>query len=472
MAIVAVLVAQALPLAASRPATAATPPNIVVVMVDDMDARMVDYLPGLRSLMSERGLSFSSFYAAAPVCCPSRASFLRAQYPHNTGVLANEPPQGGLSAFRNSGIDQSTIATWLRGAGYRTALIGKYLNDYEKAPKHVAPGWNRWYVYAGGGKYTKYRISDQGKVRNFGKKNGKKKKIKKRQYQTDMLTRQAVDFINSTGDGQPLFLYLAPATPHEPATPAARHKKAAVAITQAPRLPSFNEADMSDKPGVWQRGQLDGRAIGNIDTLYVKQLRSMYAVEDMIGRVMAALEAKGRLGNTYILFTSDNGLHHGEHRVSSEKNTPFEESIRVPLIVVGPGVPAGVTTDAMTSMVDLGPTFAELAGIAPPGFVDGRSLLPVFDGTPPASWRDRAISELLRGVNGGFVVLRSGPYAYVEWGSGDRELYDLEQDPYQLDNIHGSAPPGLLDELRAEMAALRSCGSGGPATCQEVDGGG
>jgi N-acetylglucosamine-6-sulfatase len=471
-AIVAVIVcvlAQAVALGVARPATAATPPNIVVVMVDDMPPGMVDDLPRLRALLSERGLSFSSYYTQ-PVCCPARASFLRAQYPHNTGVLKNGPPRGGYSAFRNGGNESSTIATWLRDAGYRTALIGKYLNDYEKTPQRVPPGWNRWFVYAGKGKYRNFLISDQGNVRAYGKQNGKKK-TKEKDYQTDLLARKAVQFINDTPDAAPLFLFLAPSAPHEPATPAKRHKRAAVVRDQAPRPPSFNEADMSDKSGVWRnRDALSGQRISEIDGFYVKQVRSMYAVEDMVADVLAALETTNRLDNTYVFFTSDNGYHHGEHRIPEDKQTPFDEVIRAPLFVLGPGVPAGAGTAARASVVDLGPTFAELAGIAGPDFVDGRSLVPFLDGGSASGWREAVIAELEGGAGGGFVALRSGPYAYVEYASGAMELYDLDRDPYQIDNIIDSAPPGLIDDLQDQLAALAACGASGPS-CQEADGG-
>jgi N-acetylglucosamine-6-sulfatase len=465
--LVVVLIAQAIPLAASPPVAAATPPNIVVVMVDDMDARMVDDLPRLQELLVERGLSFSSFYVAAPVCCPSRAAFLRGQYPHNTGVFANGPPHGGVSAFRNNGNEESNVATWLQDAGYRTALIGKYLNDYEDEAKRVPRGWNTWFAYAGKGKYTNYLMSDKGKVREYGKKKQKK------HYQTDVVSRKGVQFIASTGASQPLFLFLSPSAPHEPATPAGRHKKARVTRGQAPRVPSFNEADMSDKPSYWSNNRsLDGQAIKNIDSLYIKQQRAMFAVEDLIADVMAALEQTGRLENTYLFFLSDNGLHHGEHRIHSEKNTPFEESIRSPLLVIGPGVPAGVEVDAMTSNIDLGPTFAELAGIAAPDFVDGRSLVPMLDGSSPSGWREAVLSELLNGPpSGGFTVLRSGPYALFAYGSGTRELYDLDADSYQPENIIDTASPALVDELEAQFDALADCGSDGPSTCQQVDGG-
>lgn len=448
-------------------AMAATLPNIVFVMVDDMDARMVDDLPRLRSLLAHRGLTFTAAYTAAPVCCPARASFLRGQYPHNTGVLANGPPQGGFSAFRNNGNEASTVATWLQDAGYRTGLIGKYLNDYEKSPKHVPQGWNDWFVYAGEGKYFTYAVSDKGKIRKYGEK-----KKRNKHYQTDVLTRKAVSFINATPQAQPLFLYLSPSAPHEPATPAKRHKKKDLTRSGAPRVPSFNEEDPSDKPGIWKnRGALKGSRIRDIDRIYVKQLKSMFAVEDMIDDVMSALEARNRLDNTYIIFASDNGYHHGEHRIGLDKNTPFEESTRTPLMIVGPGIEAGATTDALASLIDLGPTFAEWAGVSPPDFVDGRSLVPLLAGSPPAGWRDALVSELLRGVKGGFRVLRTGPYVYTAYGDGERELYDLSVDPYQLDNIAGSAPQALLNELQSRNDAFATCGDGGQTTCQQVDGG-
>lgn len=436
-------------------------------MVDDMDARMVEDLPRLSSLLADRGLSFSSAYTAAPVCCPARASFLRAQYPHNTGVLANGPPQGGYGAFRGGGLEASTVAIWLQDAGYRTGLIGKYLNDYEKSPKRVPPGWNDWFVYAGDGKYTNYAVSDKGKLRQYGEK-----KKRNKDYQTDVLTRKAVSFINATPETQPLFLFLAPSAPHEPAMPAGRHKKTDVTRSQAPRVPSFDEADVSDKPGFWKnRASLHPSRIRDIDHLYVKQLKSMFAVEDMIQDVLDTLAAKNRLDNTYLFFASDNGYHHGEHRIGLDKNSPFEESTRTPLMVIGPGVPSGLATDALVSLIDLGPTFAELAGVNPPAFVDGRSLAPLLDGNPPAGWRDALVSELLKGPAGGFRLLRTGSHAYTAYGNGEHELYDLRVDPYQLDNIAASAPPALLGDLQARLSALATCGGDTAVTCQAADGG-
>lgn len=465
-ALILLVLAQAVPLAAPRHAAAATAPNIVVVMVDDMPARMVEDLPGMQELFTDQGLSFTSFYAAAPQCCPSRASFLRGQYPHNTGVLKNGPPQGGYGAFRNNGLEGSTVATWLQDAGYRTGLIGKYLNGYEKFSKRVPTGWNRWFVYAGEGKYTTWDVSDQGKLRTYGKKKQNK------HYQTDVLADKAVGFINTAPDDSPLFLFFSPSAPHEPATPAPRHKKAAVARDGAPRPPSFNEEDMGDKSSAWRgRGTLPGKRLRDIDRLYVKQLKTMLSVEGAVERIVAALEAESRLANTYLVFTADNGVHHGEHRIASGKQTPFEESILAPLIVVGPGVPSGATIDAMASNIDLGPTFAEIAGTTAPAFVDGRSLVPLLDGNPPGSWREAVVAEFPVGPGGGFVVLRSGPHSYTAYENGEHELYDLGSDPYQIDNVFDSAPQPLRDDLQAQLDALATCGETGPTTCQEADGG-
>jgi arylsulfatase A-like enzyme len=457
--------AQANPLSTSQ-AIDASQPNIIFVLVDDMILGMMDDLPRLRSLTSEAGLSFTSAYTAAPVCCPSRAAILRGQYPHNNGVLRNAPPQGGYSTFRNRGNESSNIATWLHDAGYRTGLVGKYLNFYDQALQHVPTGWDRWFVYGGQGKYTTYRISDQGKVRLYGT-NKKKQKL---HYQTDVMARKAVDFITSTPADKPLFLYLAPSTPHEPATPAPRDKKAAVPRNQAPRVPSFNEDDMSDKPPIWsKRKKLGRKQIRDLDRVYVRQVKSMHAVEDMIEDVIAALKATNRFDNAYIVFASDNGFHHGQHRVKLGKNTPFEESTHMPLIVRGPDVPAGATTSAMVSYIDLAPTFAELSGATLPQFVDGRSLVPLFDGTASGQWRDAVICELLRGPKQGFTVLREGSYVYTAYGDGDRELYDLIVDPYQLDNIASSADGAQLADLEARYRALATCGEGG-TRCQQADG--
>ncbi|RIK59072.1 hypothetical protein DCC62_28985, partial [candidate division KSB1 bacterium] len=225
--------------------------------------------------------------------------------------------------------------------------------------------------------------------------------------------------------------------------------------------------DVSDKPE-WVRNLplLTATAIAGIDTLFRKRLQSLLAVDDMIKSLVDTLSAYNELENTYFFFTSDNGYHFGEHRRRMNKNTAYEESIRVPLIVRGPGVAAGRVLDHLVMNIDLGPTFAELAGATAPDFVDGRSLMPLLHNTPPtiSAWRhdvliehwiddqDKRVPE--------FTALRTWNYTYVEYPTGERELYDLRVDPFQLQSLHTTADPALLAQLAAQLDSLRHCSGG------------
>lgn len=286
-------------------------------------------------------------------------------------------------------------------------------------------------------------------------------------------------------------MFVAPYAPHSPATPAPRHQGAFSGIA-APRPPSFNEADVSDKPQ-WlrQREVLGAREVAEIDELYRKRLESMLAVADMVSEIVSALRTAGVLENTYIFLTSDNGFHMGEHRLDSGKQAPYEEDIRVPLLVRGPGVPAGRILDHLTGNVDLAPTFAELAGSATPPTVDGRSLLPLLGAspTPAASWRQaflfehgaqnaeesslgRTLSSLLEFPDPGRVVaqrgsealaipafqgLRTSDTVYVEYETGEAELYDLKSDPYELQNLGPTADPVLISRFSSWLDGMRRC---------------
>jgi len=235
----------------------------------------------------------------------------------------------------------------------------------------------------------------------------------------------------------------------------------------ASRRPSFNEADVGDKPG-WVRSKppLTPDQIAQIDELYRKRLRSMLAVDEMLDAIVGALQATGRLENTYIMFTSDNGFELGEHRLDIGKRTAYEGSIRVPLIVRGPGVPAARVIDHLAVNIDLAPTVAELAGAPLPEFVDGRSLVPLLNGGAPADWRRAFLVEYWPEEGdevSKFQALRTQDRLYVEYQTGERELYDLVSDPDELESLHASADPGLIAQLGARMAELRRCAGG---TCR------
>ena len=470
-------------------------PNVVFILADDLDTRSVSRMPNLRSLLIEEGTTFENAFATNPLCCPSRATILRGQYTHNHEILSNEPPLGGSEKFHDLGHEDSTMATWLNEEGYQTVFIGKYLNGYgfgEFETEYVPPGWDEWHGIAGN--YLSNRVNENGKIKNYDPAS---------HYATDVLSGKAAGYVSrAVGEdapllstGEPFFMWLGTKAPHEPAVPAPRHE-GAFANTPLPRLPSFNEKDISDKPG-WLRDNppLDAEQISRMQGLYRNRLESMLAVDEMIGRLVGELREAGELDDTYIVFTSDNGFHMGEHRLGAGKWTPYEEDIRVPLVVRGPGVPAGRKLDHIVLNNDLAPTFADLAEAEAPPFVDGRSLAPLLtkNPPPPQDWRQAFMVEgafettgdlespqslltgdpppenwrwqiLLAGVGASrywgrpaFEALRTGDHLYVEYETGGRELYDLRQDPHQLNNTYPNADPRLLQSLEERLDALRDC---------------
>lgn len=452
-------------------------PNIVFILADDLDTRSASHMSGLESLLVKEGTSFVNAFATYPLCCPSRASILRGQYPHNHQVLSNKPPLGGFQKFYELGHEGSTVATWLQSGVYRTVLIGKYLNGYPLGvePIYVPPGWDEWYGYLGNGivwnaqqlgdDYFNYFMNDNGEVVPYGSQ--------AQDYQTDVLAGKATDYIRRVAESdRPFFMYLAPLAPHEPLTPAPRHKKA-FAEEEAPRPPSFDEAEMDDKPA-WVRGspRLNSDEVSRIDDRYRKRLRMLLSVDEMISDLVEVLDASGELENTYIMFSSDNGYHQGEHRVSKGKFTAYEESIRVPLVVRGPGVPAGRTVEQPVLNIDFAPTFTEMGGVSAPDFVDGRSLAPLLTGDPPpANWRSAFLVEHY--TNGSaaekvpdYKAMRTEDHVYVEYSDGDRELYDLDADPYELESLHATADPSFVETLQSRLAALGGCAG---ASCRTAE---
>ncbi|MGI8336771.1 sulfatase family protein [Actinomadura scrupuli] len=458
-------------------------PNFVFLLTDDLDTSATAYMPNLKALLTDQGTTLSRYYVSLAWCCPSRASTLRGQYAHNTGVWTNTAPNGGFFMFHQLGRERSTLATWLRGAGYRTGLFGKYLNGYpEQAPvkkTYVPPGWTTWVSPAAGYPYSQfdYTLNENGRLTHEKPSNAT--------YLTDVLTRKADGFL-AAKDTRPFLAYIAPYNPHIPATPAPRHRKLFAGV-RAPRPPSYDEPDMAGKPAELQRlPPITGREAREWDALYRKRLQSMQSVDDMIGDLVQTLKDSGRLANTYFIFTSDNGFHIGQHRLAPGKNTAYEEDIRVPFVIRGPGIPAGRTVDALASNIDLGPMLADLAGAKTPEFADGRSLRPILTGgPPPKNWRQVLLLEHAKArgthpigprttvdgtleppemVRAGvrtkaylapFVALRTRRYLYVEYETGEREMYDVVADPYELHDIAAGNP--LLTGLSDRLRRLREC---------------
>jgi arylsulfatase A-like enzyme len=436
-------------------------PNIVFILTDDEDVGLHAAMPKTKALLHDLGTTFENYFVTYSLCCPSRATTLRGQYPHNTGVRGNLPPEGGFATFRALGRDTSTIATWLQAAGYRTAMFGKYLNGYQPA-EGVPPGWTEWYV--GGNAYRgyDYALNENGAVVSYGSA--------PTDFLVDVLARKTADFIRRS-DQRPFFAYVAPYTPHGPATAAPRHD-ALFTDAELPRSPAFDEADVSDKPrAVRGRPPLRPRMIARLEALHRRRLRSLQSVDDLVDSVVSALRQTGQLDRTYIIYTSDNGFHLGEHRLLQGKNTAYEPDIRVPFVVRGPGVPAARRRSDIVLNNDLAPTFAAMTGVDAPDWVDGRSVLPLLR-ERPAQWHRAAFlverrggldaqaepgdADDLRGANS-FYAIRTREHTFVLHANGERELYDLRRDPHQLENLAGRADAVLEQRLADWLKALVNC---------------
>jgi arylsulfatase A-like enzyme len=293
-------------------------------------------------------------------------------------------------------------------------------------------------------------------------------------YITDVFSQRAVEFLAAAEavDDQPFFLVFSPTAPHGdagpngPPRPAPRHQGLFAGVT-APRPPSFNEADVNDKPpAIANLPLLTAAQVAAIDQEYQARLESLQAVDEAVERIIDTLDALGELEDTYIIFTADNGYHLGQHRLFNGKAQVYEEDIRVPLLVRGPGIPEGVALDHFALNIDFAPTICELAGVIPGRQMDGRSLaqLLVRDTPPPSNWRKDFLVAIYR-VPGQLgppsFSLRTRHEKYVEFATGPGELYDIREDPSELDNRIATADRGYLERLSRRLAELVTCSGGG-----------
>ena len=443
--------------------TPGPPPSIVFILTDDLDMQSMPYMPRTLSLIADQGVTFTNSFVATSLCAPSRASILTGQYGHNHGMLNNLAPRGGYDKFYGEGRENSTIATWLKAAGYRTVFLGKYLNGYPSgSPDYIPPGWVDWHAdFSGddgkeaGLEYYDYSMNDNGTVTKYAEN--------PQDYLTDVVAKKTLDALRSVPSGQPFFMYIAPRAPHQPAIRAQRHD-GLFSDLSAPRTPSFNEGDMTGKPD-WLRefAPFTAEVEMQMDSLYRDRLGTLQAVDEMIDQIIQELSSEGRLGNTYIMFSSDNGFILGPHRFPHGKEAPYEESIRVPLLVRGPGIPAKETREALVFNVDYASTFVEWARASAP-VMDGRSLASLAQTGSASGWRsDLLLEHWLAAPTRDpsaipdFFGLRTPDYSYVEYATGQAELYDIHKDPYQLANQYSAAPATLLGQLTARVATLKAC---------------
>jgi N-acetylglucosamine-6-sulfatase len=408
----------------------ATSPNVVLILTDDQRWDTLWSMPYVQAELVGHGATFSNAFVVNSLCCPSRTSIFTGQYSHGTRVYKNEPPNGGFKTFK----DASTIATWLHDAGYHTGLIGKYLNGYSsRNVSYIPPGWDRWFSFTQkktgdeSAYYYNYTLSDQGSAVSHG--------ATEADYSTDVFAGQADAFIRAADPAQPLFLHFSPPAPHSPATTPPRY---AGSFSTLPRYRpvSYNEADVSDKPAyIKALKKLTATQRNNVDSFRINQYRTLLAVDDAVNTIVAALSDTGRLANTMIIFASDNGLTWAEHRWQKAKLVPYEESIRIPLVIrYDPLTSTARTDDHLALNIDFAPTIAELAGVSDPG-AEGMSLMPVL-AQDVTSWRQDFLIEHVRAsdVVPTYCAVRDAQYLFTTYGTGEQELYDLSADPYELNN--------------------------------------
>ncbi|MCQ8188115.1 sulfatase family protein [Streptomyces rugosispiralis] len=456
-----------------------TKPNIVYVLTDDLAWNLVKYMPHVQE-MQKKGTTFSNFFATDSLCCPSRTSILTGQYPHNTGVFTNSGDDGGYRAFLKNGNEKKTFGPALQRAGYRTGFMGKYLNGYQPGDKngtgkpYVPSGWDEWDVAGEGYHEYDYELNENGKVVPYGKA--------PQDYLTDVLSKKATSFIGSSAEEKkkPFMLEVATFAPHGPYTPAPRDKDKFPGL-KAPRTDAYDKATRNAPK--WQRSlsPLTSKEKARIDRNFAKRVRSVQAVDAMIGQMEKTLEDKGLADDTYIVFGSDNGFHMGEHRLRTGKQTAYDTDVNVPLMVTGPDVPAGEKVSRLAENVDLNPTFLDLAGVDPPSTVDGRSLNDLMHGRAEEEWREAVLVEHHRAAsrkgdpdaapkNAGdpptYAAMRTDDSLYVEYTDGEREFYDLDADPEQLDNRAASLTAEQRAALHRTLTALQRCK--GAESCQDA----
>ena len=434
----------ALLVATPTAAAAADRANVVFVITDDQrwDAMGCAGHPFLKTPNMDRiareGAMFTNAFVTTPLCSPARSSFLTGQYVHTTGVKGNGPAMNAISH------QLVTFPKLLKDAGYESAYVGKWHMGNDDARR---PGFDRWVSFKGQGVYVDPVLNVDGKEE------------KKEGYVTDIISDYAVDFINAE-HAKPFVLYVAHKAVHGPFRAADRHADA-YANEPIPRAPSVKD-DLSGKP-VLLRDLKDAKndqrikPDGPTDAGPRGQTRCILSVDEGLGRILDALDQKKLADNTIVIFTSDNGFFWGEHRLA-DKRAAYEESIRVPLLMRYPKlIKPGTKQPEMALNVDIAPTLLQLAGAEIPKNMHGKSLVPIFEGKL-GLWRTAALFEYF--TEPGFPrvpdwqAIRTPRWKYIRYPefAGAEELYDLENDPYEMKNLIADAT--VAEQLRTLKAEL------------------
>jgi N-acetylglucosamine-6-sulfatase len=484
------------PAAAGPSATgAAEKPNIVLIQADDQTLSQFNArtMPNTMRLLARGGTRFLHYYAPTAQCCPSRASLITGQYTHNNGVTANGVGYPGL-------VDKDNVLpVWLQRAGYLTMHVGKWMNRYEQHARPatlVPPGWDQWYTLLGGTRYYDYDLYVNGDVIHRGSRPGA--------HATRVATSKAVQLIRSwASEAIPIYLQLDQPAPHiasqrdphgdcgRAAIPEPRDEGASKGVS-LPRPPSFNERDMDDKPDFLSSAPKLGRSqVSKVRRRWRCALASLKGLDRGVARVHRAIDRAGLLDRTVFIFLSDNGQFYGEHRIAKGKVLPYEEALRLPLVINAPrrylnGARPVRKVRKPVGNIDIAPTILSLAGARPcPGngpcrTIDGRSLKPLVKGS--ANWpRHRGLLTEYGAPNPGrystcqFAGILTRETIYVRHSrvvqpgtsqcvaSDQVERYHLGADPYQLHNqCFGGKPrncphDSTQSKLESRLSRIRDC---------------
>ena len=507
----------------AAPVQAATRPNVVVIQTDDQpveqfNATWRDFynrdrqiMPNTMRLIRNQGIRFSNYMTPFPLCAPSRATLLSGRYAQNTGVIRVGGPRGGWDAYRSNGIYNENLPIWLRRAGYRTSHFGKFMNQYggpdEPAETVVPPGWDRWVSDATDNstrEYYGYRQNRDGEITErlgwpFYDALGGKDPIgcpelglSKCNYHTDSMSLRAVEEIRDSGS-RPFYVQVDYHTPHGDfrppigPEPAVRHYDTAL-NNPTRRPPGFNEKDVSDKPWLL-RDQIPPLTRDEMIQMTIedqKSIEALRSVDDGVKWIVDALRDSGKLRNTYVIFTSDNGFFLGQHRFSRGKLLPYEPAVRVPMVIRGPGIKPGSTSRELVANQDIAPTVLRVTGTGAGRRMDGRSMERFWKKPGKKSRRPILLSSyqsatrlipgdypdepLVPGAgaagahssagaqNHNYVGIRLGPYKYVEYEEGGRELYMLTRDPAELNNrVKDARFRAVKRYMNEELDRLRGC---------------
>jgi arylsulfatase A-like enzyme len=461
---------------------AGTPPNVIVILMDDLSKDVMKYMPNERKLIRNQGVELKEYYVEQSTCCPSRATIYSGKYSHNHGVIGNDAPMGGYSQYqaKDEGHD---LPNWMAAnpviANNERTLMGKTFNDYPLQGQlgHVITGWNDFLAPARGQPYdqTGYTLNQNGTV-----------DVQKHpEFLDNVLGDHLLQEIADGGDewskgGQ--FAVWASYAPHTPYASEKRYHRDFKHVSY-PRTPAFGERDTLDKWGsAGEKHALNAQQVRSADEIYRKRVRAVQTVDRYIPQIINELAVQGALQNTYVIFTSDNGYHNGEHNLSPGKYTQFQTDINVPLDIRGPGIPAGKTINALVGNTDIAPTIADMTNTRIPAgiSVDGTSILPILEGhkksvrdyyligrgkvplnhNGPHNTREPAETEVdtrSSAILNDFVGVVSQRFKYVQYshdGKHRQEFYDRRKDPYELRNLLGTDKESAAKLTRKQRVEL------------------